>query len=79
MPTDGLSGTSRVDEPMTTDPDGFHGNHMISWRKIREFLQAHPEDPSAGGGVRGLVQTAEGKFRHFGDVKKVPGQIRSVT
>ncbi len=56
---------------MATGPaDDFRKNHIISWRKIREFLQDHPEDPSAVGAFGAWYDRAEEtEFRHFGDVK----------
>lgn len=56
---------------MATGPaDEFRKNHIISWRKIRELLQAHPWDPSAFEALEAWYDTAEKtEFRHFGDVR----------
>lgn len=56
---------------MATGPaDELRKNHIISWRKIREFLKTHPEDPSAEAAFRGWYKKAERtRFRLFGDVK----------
>ena len=61
---------------MATGPPDFRKNHIISWRKIREFLQAHPEDFSAEAAFKAWYKKAEKThFRHFGDVKNSFGGI----
>src|SRR4051794_24815 len=64
---------------MTTEPDKPRKNHIISWRKIREFLQAHPEDPSAVEAFGKWYDSAEKTmFRNFGDVKATFGTADQV-
>jgi mRNA interferase HigB len=57
---------------MSEDPGGPRKNHIISWRKIREFLRRHPEDPSASEALGRWYDAAEkGVFHSFSDVRRL--------
>lgn len=47
-------------------------NRIISWRKIREFIEAHPEDPSALDAFSKWYDLARHvPFANFNEVKRV--------
>ena len=46
--------------------------HIIPWRAIREFLESHPEDPSALGSFSEWYDMVENSpFANFNEVKSV--------
>ena len=50
-------------------------NHVLSWRKFREFLESHPEHSAAGPTFdRWYKLVRQTQFRSFSDVRKLfPG------
>ncbi len=47
-------------------------NRVISWRKIREFLAAHPEDPSAQAAfIRWYDAIRNNPFAGYHDVRRL--------
>ena len=61
-------------EEQTVDqlPLRSHENHIISWKKIREFLEAHPECEEARGTFdRWYKLVRKTPFENFGDVRRL--------
>jgi mRNA interferase HigB len=54
-------------------------NHVISRRKIEEFLDAHPEHARVGAALRSWYKTAvEAQWTNFGKVRETYGSADAV-
>jgi mRNA interferase HigB len=52
--------------------EGAHKNHIISWWKIREFLETHPEHGNAERVFDKWYQSVRTtRFANFGDVRRL--------
>lgn len=64
---------------MADHPKGPRKNHVVSWRKIREFIEAHPEDPSVYRSFAVWYDVVEKiPFGDFHAVKRVFGKASLV-
>jgi len=64
------------DEPRE---DEVHKNHIISQKKIREFLESHPEHARVGEALRAWYRTAtEAQWTSFGKVRETYGSADQV-
>jgi mRNA interferase HigB len=56
---------------MAKKRSGPSKNRIISWRAIREFIEAHPEDQSAPGAfARWYDLVRNNRFANFGELRR---------